>query len=193
MKRSWTVLDHEGTKRTDIAVVVAETKSEALRLLRDEMQEGNDYDTFVIIDESIFSFAPGNGYKGEEFDCDDRNPDMWDVDDADGVWETVELPCYCGIETYEVSEFLKYHEVIEPMCYDDFKKKFPDITVMDKNVTNVYLENGVYLLNSEWNGECYSTEDEYYYPVNVPISYCDDEDDEDYGEPTQYETVGYIV
>lgn len=186
MRRAWTVMDDAGEERTDIAVVVEETKEDALEALRKEMQDGDEYWTFVVIGDLIYQFTPGYGYKGEEWDCDDLRPDMWDESEADRTWDVSELPCYYMGEEYDADDFFKYHDLINPMTLRDFEKKFPNITVMDERVTNVYLDNGVYLLNSEWSDDCYCCDGRYYYPVYVPISFDDD------GEPDQYETVGYI-
>ena len=51
----------------------------------------------------------------------------------------------------------------------------------------MYLNDGTILLNEEWNGWHYDANGMFYYPVDVPISF-----DED-GEPDQYETVGYVA
>ena len=88
----WTIQDDCGDTRTDIAVVVEETKEDALETLRREMQDGDEYSTFVVIDDSIYQFAPGYGYKGEEWDCEDLRPEMWDESEADRTWDVCELP-----------------------------------------------------------------------------------------------------
>ena len=98
MKKVWTIIDDAGEERTDIAVVVEETKEDALEALRKVMQDGDEYSTFVVIDDSIYQFAPGYGYKGEEWDCEDLRPDMWDESEADRTWDVSELPCYCDTE-----------------------------------------------------------------------------------------------
>ena len=199
MRRAWTVLDNEDVKRTDIAVVVAETKNEALELLRDEMQDGDEYWTFVVIDDSIYQFAPGYGYKGKEWDCDDLRQDMWDTDASDGVFELAELPCYCMGEEYDAEDFFKHHDLIRPMNRKDFKRKFSwtpnyNFVLMDESIDIAeYLSNGTVLLHSDWNGEYYCPDEKhYYYPVDIPISYYYDDDDEKM-EPDQYETVGFIL
>lgn len=192
MKKAWTIQDDAGEERTDIAVVVEETKEDALEALRKEMQDGDEYSTFVVIDDSIYEFAPGYGYKGEEWDCEDLRPDMWDESEADRTWDVFELPCYYMGEEYDAEDFFKYHDILKPMLLRDFKKKFPNITVMDESISNVYLDNGTILLYSEWNGECYCFGGKSYYPVDIPISYYYDEDDDDSGKPDQYETVGYV-
>lgn len=192
MKKAWTIQDDCGDARTDIAVVVEETKEDALEALRKEMQDGDEYWTFVVIDDSIYQFAPGYGYKGDEWDCEDLRPDMWDESEADRTWDAFELPCYYRGEEHDAEDFFKHHDVLEPMFLCDFKKKFPNITVMDESVNNMYLDNGTILLYSEWNGECYCSGGKSYYPVDIPISYYYDEDDDDSGKPDQYETVGYV-
>lgn len=191
MKRAWTVMDDAGEERMDIAVVVEETKEDALEALRKEMQDGDEYWTFVVIDDSIYQFAPGYGYKGEEWACDDLRPDMWDESEADGIWDISELPCYYLGEAHDAEDFFKYHDIVKPMTLCDFKKKFPDVVVMDERVTNVYLDNGIVLLNSDWNGEYYCPDEKHHYhPVDIPISFYDDDERR---EPDQYETVGYIL
>ena len=143
-----------------------------------------------VIDGSIYKFAPGDGYKGEEWDCEDLRPEMWDIDASSGVYELAELPCYYMGEEYDAEGFFKYHDILKPMLLRDFKKKFPNIVVMDECISNVYLENGTILLCGDWNGECYCSDGKRYHPVTVPISYyCDDDGS---NEPDQYEPVGYI-
>lgn len=81
----------------------------------------------------------------------------------------------------------------------DFKRKFswkPDFNfvLMDESTSDIakYLSNGTVLLYKEWNGEYYCPDEKHHYhPVDIPISYYYDEDD-DSCEPDQYETVGYI-
>lgn len=200
MRRAWTVMDDAGEERTDIAVVVAETKEDALEALRKEMQDGNEYSTFVVIDDSIYEFAPGYGYKCEEWNCEDLRPDMWDESEADRTWDVSELPCYYMGEEYDADDFFKYHDLISPMNRNDFKRKFSrtqnyNFVLMDESISDIaeYLSNGTVLLHSDWNGEYYCPDEKhYYYPVDIPISYYYDDDDEKM-EPDQYETVGYIL
>lgn len=156
MRRAWTVMDDAGEERTDIAVVVAETKEDALEALRKAMQ--------------------------------------------DGTWDVSELPCYYMGEEYDADDFFKYHDLISPMNRNDFKRKFSrtqnyNFVLMDESISDIaeYLSNGTVLLHSDWNGEYYCPDEKhYYYPVDIPISYYYDDDDEKM-EPDQYETVGYIL
>ncbi len=187
MRRAWTVTDDAGEERTDIAVVVEETKEDALEALRKAMQDCDEYWTFVVIDGSIYKFAPGYGYKGDRWDCDDLRPDMWDTDAADGVFELAALPCYYIGEKFDTEDFFKYHDVLKTLTLRSFKKKFPNTLITDERISNVYLNDGTILLNEEWNGWHYDANGMFYYPVDVPISF-----DED-GEPDQYETVGYVA
>ena len=191
MKKAWTIQDDCGDARTDIAVVVEETKEDALEALRKEMQDGDEYWTFVVIDDSIYQFAPGYGYKGDEWDCEDLRPDMWDESEADRTWDAFELPCYYMGDEYDAEEFFQYHDIVKPMLLRDFNKKFPDIVDMDEHVSNVYLDNGTILRDKDWTDDCYNSGGKYYYPVDIPISYYYDEDD-DSNEPDQYEPVGYV-
>lgn len=200
MKKAWTIQDDCGDARTDIAVVVEETKEDALEALRKEMQDGDEYWTFVVIDDSIYQFAPGYGYKGEGWDCEDLRPDMWDIDASSGVYNLIELPCYYVGEAYDAEEFFKYHDLIRPMNRKAFRRQFswkPDFNfvLMDESISDIaeYLSNGTVLLYSDWNGEYYCPDEKHhYYPVDIPISYYYDEDDDDSGKPDQYETVGYV-
>ena len=197
MKKAWTIQNNRGIQITDIDIVVEETKEDALEALRKELQEDDEYWTYIIINDSIYEFAQGYGYKGEEWDCEDLRPDMWDIDASSGMYNLIELPCYYMGEAYDAEEFFKYHDLIRPMNRKVFIRKFSlkpnyNFVLMDESIDIAeYLSNGVVLLHKEWNGEYYCTNRKNYYPVDIPISYYYDEDD-DSCEPDQYETVGYI-
>lgn len=197
MKKAWTIQNDRGIQRTDIDIVVEETKENALEALRKELQENEEYWTYIVINDSIYMFAQGDGYKGEEWDCEDLRPEMWDIDASNGVYNLIELPCYYMGEEYDAEDFFKYHDLIRPMNRKDFKRKFSwtpnyNFVLMDESIDIAeYLSNGVILLHKEWNGEYYCTNGKNYLPVDIPISYYYDEDD-DSCEPDQYETVGYI-
>lgn len=94
MRRAWTVMDDAGEERMDIAFVVEETKKDALEALRNIMQNDDEQSSYVVIDDSIYQYSPGYGYKGDGWDCDDLRPDMWDESEADRAWDVFELPCY---------------------------------------------------------------------------------------------------
>ncbi len=72
----------------------------------------------------------------------------------------------------------------------EFEKRYPEVYASDAGQVAAYLENGVVLTESEWNGEVYTVEDENggerrYRPVEEPA-----ETDED-GEVVQWDIVGY--
>lgn len=72
----------------------------------------------------------------------------------------------------------------------EFEKRYPEVYISDAGQVTAYLENGVVLLNNEWNGESYTVKDENgaekrYRPVEEPT-----ETDED-GEVVQWDIVGY--
>lgn len=73
----------------------------------------------------------------------------------------------------------------------EFEKRFPEISTYGLEMYNpVYLENGVILIDSEWNGEVYIVKDSdgverTYRPVQEPTEFDKD------GEPMQWETIGY--
>lgn len=46
-------------------------------------------------------------------------------------------------------------ELIKAISKEEFKKKFPQINTYGINWTQIFLENGTILLDSEWNGETY--------------------------------------
>lgn len=198
MKKAWTIQNNRGIQITDIDIVVEETKEDALEALRKELQEDDEYWTYIVINDSIYEFAQGYGYKGEEWDCEDLRPDMWDIDASSGMYNLIELPCYYMGEAYDAEEFFKYHDLIRPMNRKAFIRKFSltpnyNFVLMDESIDIAeYLSNGVVLLHKEWNGEYYCPDEKHHYhPVDIPISYYYDEDD-DSCEPDQYETVGYI-
>lgn len=201
MKKAWTLQDDDcGDARMDIAVVVEETEEDALEALRKELQDGDEYWTFVVIDDSIYQFIQGYGYKGEKWDRKDLRPEMWDIGASCGRYNLIEVLCCYRGETYDdVEEFFKYHDLIKTMNRKAFIKKFsltPNYKLMDESRDIAeYLSNGVVLLNKEFNGEYYCTNGKNYYPVlYIPITYYydEDDDDEDDDESDQYEMVGYI-
>lgn len=73
----------------------------------------------------------------------------------------------------------------------EFKKRFPETSTYGLEMYSpVYLENGVILIDTEWNGEVYTVKDSegverVYRPVQEPASYDDD------GEPDDWEVIGY--
>lgn len=73
----------------------------------------------------------------------------------------------------------------------EFKKRFPKASAYGLEMHSpVYLENGVILIDTEWNGEVYTIKDQdgiesVYRPIQEPVSY-----DEE-GEPGDWEIIGY--
>ena len=115
MKKAWTLQDDDcGDARMDIAVVVEETEEDALEALRKELQDGDEYWTFVVIDDSIYQFIQGYGYKGEKWDRKDLRPEMWDIGASCGRYNLIEVLCCYRGETYDdVEEFFKHHDLIK--------------------------------------------------------------------------------
>lgn len=72
-----------------------------------------------------------------------------------------------------------------------FEERYPEVSTYGLEAYSpVYLENGVVLIDKEWNGEVYTVKDEEgkertYRPVQEP-----DEVDDD-GEVLQWKTTGY--
>lgn len=192
MKKAWTLYNN-GVKRPDFYIAIEETKEAALNSLCKQIEDADKYSICIIIDNFIYRFDRefGYGYKGDDWDGNDKNPDMWDLKAACRKYKVVELPCYYMGKEYEVEDFFKNQDIVKPMFSCDFHKKFPDIVDMDEHVSNVYLDNGTILRYRDWIDDCYSSGGKYYYPVDIPISYYHDEDT-DSCEPDQYETVGYI-
>lgn len=70
--------------------------------------------------------------------------------------------------------------VLSELFREDFERKFPcKSTFILSKFPPVFLENGEILLQNEWNGEAYYTENTRYFPVYNQV----DEDD--------YEIMGY--
>ena len=72
--------------------------------------------------------------------------------------------------------------MIREMSKKEFEERFPNVSTYGLNLFNVvYLDNGEYLLDTEWNGETYIVLDsgKEYRPVYKKI----DEDD--------FEIIGY--
>lgn len=80
--------------------------------------------------------------------------------------------------------------MIKEIVRKEFEKRYPEVYISDAGQVAAYLENGVVLTESEWNGESYTVKDENgaekrYRPVEEPT-----ETDEN-GEVLQYDVVGY--
>lgn len=80
--------------------------------------------------------------------------------------------------------------IIKEMARKEFEERYPEVYISDVGQVAAYLENGVVLAESEWNGESYTVKDKKgvekrYRPVEQPS-----ETDED-GEVVQWDIVGY--
>lgn len=78
--------------------------------------------------------------------------------------------------------------MIREISKKEFEEKFPEISTYGINWTQVFLENGVILLDSEWNGEEYIVRgldgsEKVYTPVYSEV-------DEDEFEIVGYEEIG---
>jgi len=73
----------------------------------------------------------------------------------------------------------------------EFEERFPEVSTYGFEMYSpVFLENGVILIDTEWNGEVYTVKNQdgtesTYRPIQEPTSY-----DED-GEPEDWDVVGY--
>lgn len=81
--------------------------------------------------------------------------------------------------------------MLKEITEKEFAERYPEKMIYGLDwCTTVYLENGVILINDEWNGEVFTVKNEdgsetVYRPVQKP-----DEVDEN-GEVTSWETIGY--
>ena len=80
--------------------------------------------------------------------------------------------------------------MLKEISKKEFTEKFPEVSTYGLEAyMTVYLENGVVLIDKEWNGEVYTVKEDgkerTFRPVQEP-----DEVDED-GEVLQWKTVGY--
>ena len=57
--------------------------------------------------------------------------------------------------------------MIKEITKSKFEERFPKVRTYSDLCTVFYLENGVILLNSEWNGEEYNVDGKIYKPVYV--------------------------
>ena len=70
----------------------------------------------------------------------------------------------------------KQMDIVEEISKEHFKAKFPEIsTYRLENNSPVFLENGVILIDTEWNGECYLSDGKEYRPVYNEIEEDDTE------------------
>lgn len=73
----------------------------------------------------------------------------------------------------------------------EFEERFPEVSTYGLGqLMPIYLENGVILIDTEWNGEVYTVKNQdgtesTYKPIQEPVSY-----DKEW-EPDDWETVGY--
>lgn len=70
------------------------------------------------------------------------------------------------------------------------KKEFDEVSTYGlEQYSPVYLENGVILIDTEWNGEVYTVKENgkerTFKPIQEAIAFDDD------GEPEQWETIGF--
>lgn len=81
--------------------------------------------------------------------------------------------------------------MLNEIAKKEFEERYPEVSTYGLEACSpVYLENGVILIDKEWNGEVYTVRDEAgkertYRPVQEP-----DEVDDD-GEVLQWKTTGY--
>lgn len=70
----------------------------------------------------------------------------------------------------------KQMDVLEEITKAEFKQKFPEISTYGlEHNSPVFLENGVILIDTEWNGECYLSDGKEYRPVYNEIEEDDTE------------------
>ena len=62
--------------------------------------------------------------------------------------------------------------MIKEITKREFEERYPEVYISDAGQVAAYLENGVVLTESEWNGEIYAVKDEN-------------------GEVLQYDVIGY--
>ena len=80
--------------------------------------------------------------------------------------------------------------MINEITRKEFEERFPDVSTYGLEQHNpVYLENGIILIDREWNGEVYTVKEEgkerTFKPIQEAIAFDDD------GEPEQWETIGF--
>ena len=70
----------------------------------------------------------------------------------------------------------KQMDILEEITKAEFKQKFPEISTygLDHN-SPVFLENGAILIDTEWNGEHYFSNDKEYAPIYNEIEEDDTE------------------
>lgn len=100
MKKMYTIMNDHGEERPDLAATMAETREEALPILRDMIQSQDEVFNYVIIDDMIAQFEglEGfldeekilNGEKDEPTHEDLMNPNNWNIDCAN-IWDACEL------------------------------------------------------------------------------------------------------
>ena len=79
--------------------------------------------------------------------------------------------------------------MIKEISKKEFEERFPEVSTYGIDWTQKFLENGIILLDSDWNGEVYTLKENgrerTFKPVQKPISF------DDNGEPEDWETIGY--
>ena len=63
--------------------------------------------------------------------------------------------------------------MIKEITMTEFNERFFEVSIYDIWNTTAYLENGVILLDSEWNGEEYNVDGTHYKPVFDWSNYAD--------------------
>ena len=84
-----------------------------------------------------------------------------------------------------ISESGEKMDIFEKLGKDQFEREFPDVNVYDlEQYMPVYLDNGVVLIDTEWNGEFYSVDVKGEIKHFVPVY-------KDNGEDADFDIVGY--
>lgn len=81
--------------------------------------------------------------------------------------------------------------MMKELSKKDFEEKFPDVSTYGlEHYSPVFLENGIILIETEWNGEVYIVNDgekeRIFRPISKPTVFDDD------GEILESETIGYV-
>ena len=76
--------------------------------------------------------------------------------------------------------------MIKEITKKEFEERFPEVSTYGlEQHSPVYLENGVILIDTEWNGEFYNVEGLHFTPIEEPDVI------EENGDVLQWKIIGY--
>ncbi len=193
--RRWTLYDEEYGCRADLGIVESGDKHEAALRLASMIQDGDEFTTWKVINDTIYGFSTGCGYLGGEWNCDDSREEMWDASKSCREFSVEELAdaskAWVNGTPYDLDTIEDSFDIIHEIDRATFHRKFPDASTYGDEFGDIdgYLENGAVLFGQDCD-DCGSYKiDNYqrYCPVYKATDY------DENGEAAELQPIGYVV